>query len=125
MLLLFPVSGTHAAHYPCRSFQFHGLRVDESLRAFLETFRLPGESPVIEHIVEFFSELVYVRALLSFDLTVWDWACRIEPVETFVKITLIFGSRAQGLNSRKGVFYLYLLKAHNKFYIFPKQTFDV
>ena len=26
------------------SFDFHGLRIDESLRIFLEAFRLPGES---------------------------------------------------------------------------------
>ncbi len=38
------------------SFDFAGLRVDESLRIFLETFRLPGESPLIESIVEHFSE---------------------------------------------------------------------
>jgi len=42
-----------------RSFHFHDLRVDEALRSFLESFRLPGESPVIEHIIEFFSELYY------------------------------------------------------------------
>lgn len=42
-----------------RSFHFHDLRVDEALRSFLESFRLPGESPVIEHIIEFFSELFY------------------------------------------------------------------
>lgn len=42
-----------------RSFHFHDLRVDEALRSFLESFRLPGESPVIEHIMEFFSELFY------------------------------------------------------------------
>lgn len=42
-----------------RSFHFHDSRVDEALRSFLESFRLPGESPVIEHIIEFFSELFY------------------------------------------------------------------
>lgn len=43
-----------------RSFHFHDLRVDEALRFFLESFRLPGESPVIEHIMEFFSKQFYV-----------------------------------------------------------------
>ena len=43
-----------------RSFHFHDLRVDEALRSFLESFRLPGESPVIEHIMEFFSKQFYV-----------------------------------------------------------------
>ncbi|EDO31538.1 predicted protein, partial [Nematostella vectensis] len=42
-----------------RSFEFHDLRVDEGLRQFLESFRLPGESPVIEHIMEFFSEVFF------------------------------------------------------------------
>ena len=32
------------------SFDFRGLRIDESLRIFLETFRLPGEAPVIGRI---------------------------------------------------------------------------
>ena len=37
-------------------FDFTGKRVDEALRALLETFRLPGESPLIERIVTSFSE---------------------------------------------------------------------
>ena len=39
-----------------RSFDFVGLRVDESLRQFLEAFRLPGEAPLIALIVEHFAE---------------------------------------------------------------------
>ena len=38
------------------SFDFVGLRVDESLRQFLESFRLPGEAPVITLILEKFAE---------------------------------------------------------------------
>ncbi|PSS02226.1 hypothetical protein BD289DRAFT_422197 [Coniella lustricola] len=38
------------------SFDFNGKRVDEALRALLETFRLPGESPLIERIVTSFSK---------------------------------------------------------------------
>jgi brefeldin A-resistance guanine nucleotide exchange factor 1 len=37
-------------------FDFTGKRVDEALRVVLETFRLPGESPLIERIVTSFSE---------------------------------------------------------------------
>ncbi|KAI9842635.1 MAG: GDP/GTP exchange factor for ARF [Sclerophora amabilis] len=37
-------------------FDFTGKRVDEALRELLEAFRLPGESPLIERIVTFFSE---------------------------------------------------------------------
>jgi brefeldin A-resistance guanine nucleotide exchange factor 1 len=38
------------------SFNFDGKRVDEALRELLESFRLPGESPLIERIVTSFSE---------------------------------------------------------------------
>lgn len=37
-------------------FNFHGKRVDEALRELLESFRLPGESPLIERIVTSFAE---------------------------------------------------------------------
>lgn len=37
-------------------FDFSGKRVDEALRTLLETFRLPGEAPLIASIVECFSE---------------------------------------------------------------------
>lgn len=38
-----------------KSFEFRGLRIDEALRMFLESFRLPGEAPLIGIIVEHFS----------------------------------------------------------------------
>ncbi|PFH55825.1 hypothetical protein XA68_17561 [Ophiocordyceps unilateralis] len=37
-------------------FDFSGKRIDEALRMLLETFRLPGEAPLIASIVEIFSE---------------------------------------------------------------------
>lgn len=37
-------------------FDFSGKRLDEGLRLLLETFRLPGEAPLIANIVESFSE---------------------------------------------------------------------
>jgi len=37
-------------------FDFSGKRVDEALRVLLESFRLPGEAPLIERIVSSFSE---------------------------------------------------------------------
>lgn len=40
-------------------FDFAGLRLDEALRQLLETFRLPGESPVIEFLMEHFSGYWY------------------------------------------------------------------
>eukprot|EP01135_Chromosphaera_perkinsii_P011177 Nk52_evm4s2356 gene=Nk52_evmTU4s2356 len=36
-------------------FEFSGKRIDEALRSMLETFRLPGESQVIDRIMEVFS----------------------------------------------------------------------
>ena len=42
------------------SFHFNDMRIDEALRTFLETFRLPGEAPVIQHILEVFSEGYFV-----------------------------------------------------------------
>ncbi|XP_070186725.1 Golgi-specific brefeldin A-resistance guanine nucleotide exchange factor 1-like isoform X2 [Littorina saxatilis] len=39
-----------------RSFNFEDTRIDEALRLYLETFRLPGEAPVISWIMEHFAE---------------------------------------------------------------------
>lgn len=39
-----------------RSFAFEGMRIDEALRVFLETFRLPGEAPLISLVLEHFAE---------------------------------------------------------------------
>ena len=39
----------------CRSFQFNGVKLVDALREFLESFRLPGEAPVISHIMEMFA----------------------------------------------------------------------
>ncbi|CAH1155460.1 unnamed protein product [Phaedon cochleariae] len=38
------------------TFNFTNVRIDEALRAFLETFRLPGEAPTISLILEHFAE---------------------------------------------------------------------
>ncbi|ODN01253.1 Golgi-specific brefeldin A-resistance guanine nucleotide exchange factor 1 [Orchesella cincta] len=38
------------------SFEFQNTRIDEALRLFLETFRLPGEAPLISHVLEEFSD---------------------------------------------------------------------
>lgn len=38
-----------------KSFEFTGLRIDQCLRTFVETFRLPGEAPLISIIIEHFS----------------------------------------------------------------------
>ncbi|XP_068183227.1 Golgi-specific brefeldin A-resistance guanine nucleotide exchange factor 1 isoform X2 [Antennarius striatus] len=38
------------------TFAFQGLRIDEALRLYLETFRLPGEAPVIQRLLETFTD---------------------------------------------------------------------
>ncbi|CAL9688281.1 unnamed protein product [Knipowitschia caucasica] len=38
------------------TFQFQGLRMDEALRLYLEAFRLPGEAPVIQRLLETFTD---------------------------------------------------------------------
>lgn len=43
-------------------FDFRGQRVDEALRQLLITFRLPGESPLIERIVTVFSEKYFAMS---------------------------------------------------------------
>ena len=44
------------------SFDFAGLRIDEALRAFLESFRLPGEAPIISLIMEKFAAHYYTTS---------------------------------------------------------------
>lgn len=39
-----------------KSFDFTDLRIDEALRLYLETFRLPGESPLISLLMEHFAD---------------------------------------------------------------------
>lgn len=46
-----------------RQFTFGGQSLLDSLRHFLATFRLPGESPVISRILELFSAHWMVRNL--------------------------------------------------------------
>lgn len=43
------------------TFQFQGLRIDEALRLYLEAFRLPGEAPVIQRLLETFTDNWHVR----------------------------------------------------------------
>ena len=46
-----------------RSFNFDETRIDEALRMYLETFRLPGESPVISYLLEHFADHWHVSPL--------------------------------------------------------------
>lgn len=39
-----------------KSFDFSNLRIDAALRMYLETFRLPGEAPLISLVMEHFSD---------------------------------------------------------------------
>lgn len=46
-----------------KSFNFTNLRIDSALRLYLETFRLPGEAPLIFKVMEHFSEHWHVSIL--------------------------------------------------------------
>lgn len=46
------------------SFDFHGLRVDQALRLYLETFRLPGEAPLIFLVLEHFADHWHVSKIV-------------------------------------------------------------
>lgn len=50
--------------FPLRSFDFNDMRIDEALRLYLETFRLPGESPLISLLMEHFAEHWHVSLQL-------------------------------------------------------------
>ncbi|XP_034951893.1 Golgi-specific brefeldin A-resistance guanine nucleotide exchange factor 1 [Chelonus insularis] len=39
-----------------KSLELHNMRVDQALRFYLESFRLPGEAPLISHLLEKFAE---------------------------------------------------------------------
>ncbi|EPE34964.1 Sec7 [Glarea lozoyensis ATCC 20868] len=45
-----------------REFRFNGKRIDEALRELLESFRLPGESALIERIITVFSQQYFEEA---------------------------------------------------------------
>lgn len=45
------------------TFAFQGLRIDEALRLYLEAFRLPGEAPVIQRLLETFTDNWHVRPI--------------------------------------------------------------
>ncbi|XP_031695307.1 Golgi-specific brefeldin A-resistance guanine nucleotide exchange factor 1-like isoform X2 [Anarrhichthys ocellatus] len=47
------------------TFTFQGLRIDEALRLYLEAFRLPGEAPVIQRLLETFTDNWHVRHIWS------------------------------------------------------------
>ncbi|VDP86335.1 unnamed protein product [Echinostoma caproni] len=42
-----------------RQFNFKGVQIDEALRVYLEAFRLPGEAPLIQRVMEHFAEHWY------------------------------------------------------------------
>jgi brefeldin A-resistance guanine nucleotide exchange factor 1 len=46
-----------------KTFDFTDTRIDEALRCYLETFRLPGEAPIISHLMEHFAEHWHVSGL--------------------------------------------------------------
>lgn len=55
----------HSLLFHCSTFTFQGLRIDEALRLYLEAFRLPGEAPVIQRLLETFTDNWHVRHIFS------------------------------------------------------------
>lgn len=54
-----------------KSFNFENVRIDFALRQYLETFRLPGEAPLIFLVMEHFADHWHVSALSH-----WvEWGC--------------------------------------------------
>lgn len=53
------------------SFDFTGLRVDQALRLYLETFRLPGEAPLIFLVLEHFSDHWHVSNCFAEKYSSW------------------------------------------------------
>lgn len=56
--------------YFVKSFNFTNLRIDSALRLYLETFRLPGEAPLIFKVMEHFSEHWHVSIWIGMFLIV-------------------------------------------------------
>jgi len=46
-----------------RSFNFDETRIDEALRMYLESFRLPGEAAVISYLLEHFADHWHVSIM--------------------------------------------------------------
>lgn len=55
----------NTCEFVCSTFGFQGLRIDEALRLYLEAFRLPGEAPVIQRLLETFTDNWHVSQRLS------------------------------------------------------------
>lgn len=54
------------------SFDFAGLRIDSALRQYLETFRLPGEAPLIFLVMEHFADRWHVSVQKLGEFTAFD-----------------------------------------------------
>ena len=57
-------------------FVFEGIRIDEALRMYLEAFRLPGEAPVIQHLMEHFSDY-------------WHVSTKVEIIDLYQAVTIL------------------------------------
>jgi hypothetical protein len=67
-----------------RSFLFDELRVDEALRLYLETFRLPGEAPVISYLLEHFAEHWHVSLLSLQSPILHEWLMASAGFEDYI-----------------------------------------
>lgn len=76
-----------------RSFHFEDVRIDESLRQYVEAFRMPGEAPLIQLILEAFADK-------------WHRANRepfvnADAAFTLAYATLMLNTDQHNMNSRK------------------------
>ena len=63
----------------CSTFTFQGLRIDEALRLYLEAFRLPGEAPVIQRLLETFTDNWHVRRMSCDHTSAWTHTSQNKP----------------------------------------------
>lgn len=79
-----------------KSFDFSNMRIDGALRIYLESFRLPGEAPLISLVMEHFSDHWHVRkciywVIIAGGLTIEFFLLKILNGEPFAHVDAAFG----------------------------------
>lgn len=65
--------------YFVKSFNFENITIDVALRQYLETFRLPGEAPLIFLVMEHFADHWHVCVF-------WNWLLLAEFISRAIQI---------------------------------------
>lgn len=67
-----------------KTFNFANLRIDLALRQYLETFRLPGEAPLISLVMEHFADYWHVSVHNDIYIILkYQWIGNLEYTTTF------------------------------------------